>query len=166
METQSIERSQRINLGADNLQFSDNTYRKLYYFLAAIWLILFVFALSKDNSGYFEKFGMPSIYFICGMLYFFKAHFELSPISKYAPHFIISDSTIKIKTGVFKNSLFINWDDIKKIELGNYKIGIKDKTGLQYYPYKTRKETSIKIKRTIEGIAAQKGIEVDNLLKR
>jgi len=166
MEAQSIEQIQRINLRSDNLNYSDNTYRKLYYFLAAFWLLLVVFALSKDNSGYFEKFGMPSIYFISGILYFFKAHFELSSTSKYAPHFMISQNGLKIKTGVFKNSLFINWDDIKKIELGNYKIGIKDKTGLQYYPYRTTKETSIKIKRTIEGIAAQKGIEVENLLRK
>lgn len=60
----------------------------------------------------------------------------------------------------------INWEEVIRIELGNYKIGIKDKTGLQYYPYQTRKETSIRVKGAIEAIATDKGIEVQNLLKR
>jgi|GEM_PF-6582995 hypothetical protein len=166
MDTQSIEKSQRINLGAGNVKYPDNAFRKLSYFLAALWLVLLIVSIFKENDGLFEKVGMPAIYALNGIFFFFKAHFELSTTSKYAPHFIISESGIKIKTGVFKKSELINWNDVKKIELGYYKIGIKDKTGLQYYPYQTRKETSIRIKRAIEAIAVQKGIEVENLLKR
>jgi hypothetical protein len=166
METKSVEKGKRINIGAGNLKYPDNTYRKLYYSLSALWLVLFVISVFKENNGLFQKLVMPAIYGINGAFFFFKAHFELSSTSKYAPHFIISENGLKIKTGVFKNSEFIKWKDVKKVELGYYKIGIKDKTGLQFYPYKTRKETSIQIKRAIEEIASQKEIEVENLLKR
>jgi hypothetical protein len=166
METQSIKQSQRINLGAGNVKFSESTIRKLNYFLSAMFLVMAFLYLFRDSIGLFEKIGMSGLYFFTGFLFLFKARIELSQTSKYAPHFVISEQRIKIKTGVFKKSEFINWDDVKKVELGYYKIGIKDKTGLQFYPYKTRKETSIQIKRAIEEIASQKEIEVENLLKR
>lgn len=166
METQLEVKGKRINLGAGNVKYSDNAFRKLSYFLAFFWFVLLIVSIFKENDGLFEIVGMPIIYALNGILFFFKAHYELSPKSKYAPHFIISQNGLKIKRDILKKSEFINWNDVKKIELGYYKIGIKDKTGLRFYPYNTRKETSIEIKRTIEDIATQKGIEVENLLKR
>ncbi len=166
METQLELKGKRINLGTGNVKYPDNAFRKLSYFLADVWLVLFIISIFKENEGLFEKVGMPVIYGLNGIFFFVKAHFELSPTSRYAPHFIVSKNGLKIKSGVFKKCQFINWDDVMKIELGYYKIGIKDKTGLKYYPYRTRKETSIEIKRAIEEIATQKGIEVENLLKR
>ncbi|WP_375579412.1 hypothetical protein ABWH96_20845 [Marivirga tractuosa] len=167
METQLELKGKRINLGLQNVKYSDSAFRKLSYFLAAFWFILIIIDIFfTENNGLFEKIGMPVIYGFNGILFFVKAHFELSPTSKYAPHFMISKDRLKIKKNVLKKSEFINWDDVKKIELGYYKIGIQDKTGLKYYPYQTRKETSIQIKRAIEDIASQKRIEVENLLKR
>ncbi|WP_296622773.1 hypothetical protein [Marivirga sp.] len=166
METQLELKGKRINLGAGYLKYPDKTFRKLSYFLAAVWLVLLFVSIFKKNNGLFEKVGIPAIYALNGIFFFFKAHFELSPTSKYAPHFIISKDGLKTKRSVLKKSEFINWNDVKKIELGYYKIGIKDRTGLQFYPYTTRKETSIEIKREIESIAVSKGIEVENLLKR
>ncbi|RUA33655.1 MAG: hypothetical protein DSY77_09200 [Bacteroidetes bacterium] len=167
METQSIEKGQRFTLGSGNVQHSESSFRKLSYFLAFFWLVLIIVdVFFTENEGYFEKVGIPALYGINGLLFFYKAHFELSPTSKYAPHLVVSDQGLKIKTGVFKKSVYINWDDVKKIELGYYKIGIKENTGLQYFPYKTRKETSIELKKAIQAIAEQKGIEVENLLKR
>ncbi|WP_375579411.1 hypothetical protein ABWH96_20840 [Marivirga tractuosa] len=167
METQSIEKSQRINLGARNVKFSDDAIKKLNYLLGTLFIGMSVLYFFRDNAGIAEKVVFCSAYFIMGLFFLFiKARIELSPTSKYAPHFLVSENGLKIKTGVLKKSQFIDWNDVKKIELGYYKIGIKDQTGLQFYPYQTRKETSIKIKRAIEDIAAQKGIEVENLLKK
>jgi hypothetical protein len=166
MEIQSVEKSQRINLGAGNVKFSENTIRNVNYFLSVLFLIMACLYLFRGSIGVFEKIGMSGLYFFTGFLFLFRAQIELSQTSKYAPHFIISAQGLKIKTGVFNKSEFINWVDVKKVELGYYKIGIKDKTGIQYYPYKTRKETSIELKRIIETIAIEKGIEVENLLKR
>lgn len=166
METQLEVKGKRINLGAGNVKYPDKTYKILYYFLAALWLVMFVYYFFRESEGLFEKIAMPAIYLLTSCMFFFKARFELTSTSKYAPHFIISQNGLKIKRDVFKKSEFINWDDVKKVELGYYKIGIKDRTGLQYFPYRTRKETSIEIKREIEDIASQKGIEVENLLKR
>lgn len=168
METQSIERSQRINLGAGDISMSESTARKLSYLAGTLMITSSVFYFISFITGGDLGWRLISsvLFFISGTMFLLKAHFELSPTSKYASHFIISENVIKIKTGVFKKSQFINWDDIKKIELGYYKIGIKDKTGLQFYPYATRKQTSIQIKRAIEAVATQKGIAVENLLKR
>jgi len=166
MEAQSIEKNQRINLGAGNVKFSDNAIKKVNYFLGLLFVLAAILYMFRNNAGPVERIGMTSLYFFSGVLFILKASIELSTTSKYAPHFIISQNGLKIKTGVFKKSEFINWDEVKKVELGNYKIGIKDKTGLQFYPYVTRKETSIKIKRAIEAITAQKGIEVENLLRK
>ncbi|SMG43224.1 hypothetical protein SAMN05661096_02994 [Marivirga sericea] len=166
METQSIEQSQRINLGAGNVKFSESTIRKSNYFLGALFMIMALLYLFRDSIGVFEKIGMSGLYFSTGFLFLFKAQIELSQTSKYAPHFVISEHGLKIKTGVFKKSNFINWNNIRKIELGYYKIGIKDKGEMQYFTYQTRKETSIELKRLIEAIAAQKGVEVENLLKK
>jgi hypothetical protein len=169
MESQLIKKSQRINLGAGNVKFSDDAIKKLNYLLGGLFMLSAVsyFIEYLDRGSELGRHILTScIFFLGGLLFFFKAQIELSQTSKYAPHFIISENVIKIKTGVFKKSQLINWDDVKKVELGYYKIGIKDRSGLQYYPYQTRKETSIQIKRVIEDIATQKGIEVENLLKR
>jgi hypothetical protein len=169
METQSIEKSQRINLGAGRVKFSDDAIKKLNYVLSGLFMLTaisyFINYMEKEHElgrHFFTSF----IYIFTALLFFLKARIELSSTSKYAPHFMISDDFIKVKTGVFKKSILINWNDIKKVELGSYKIGIKDKTGVQYYPYQTRKDTSIQIKRAIEEMATQKGIEVENLLRR
>jgi len=165
MGTQSLEKSQRINLGSGDISMSEKSLRRLSYLACILFLIPSIYYVTKDDVRTFEVV-MSAIYLLNAGLFFFRAHFELSTTSKYAPHFLVSQNDLKIKTSVYKNSKYIDWDDVKKIELGYYKIGIQDKTGLQYYPYKTRKETSIKLKRTIEEIATQKGIEVENLLKR
>lgn len=166
METQSVEKNRRINLGAGNVKFSESTIRKLNYFLGAMFLVMAFIYVFRDSIGVFERIGMSGLYFFTAFLFLFKAQIELSTTSKFAPHFIISELGLKIKTGVFKKSEFIKWNDVMKIELGYYKIGIKDKTGLLYYPYTTRKETSIELKRSIEAVAEQKGIEIENLLRR
>lgn len=166
METQSIEQSQRINLGSGNFKFSDNANRKLSYFLALLFFYMGFSFIFNEDARNFNRLGMGPLYLLAGSLYILKAQFEFSRTSKYAPHFIISEKGLKIKTGVFNKSNFISWESIKKIELGNYKIGIKDRAGFQYFPYKTRKETSIELKRSIEAIAAQKGVEVENLLRK
>jgi len=166
METQLEEKNQRINLGAGNVKYSDDANKKLNYFLGSLFILQGVFYLFRDSAGPIERSIMASCYFLMGGFFLFvKARLELSQASKYAPHFLISKNGLKIKTGVFKKSKFIDWDSVQKIELGSYKIGLKDRTGLQYHPYKTRKETSIQIKRAIEEIAAQKGIKVENLLR-
>ncbi|MGM0579469.1 MAG: hypothetical protein ACQETL_02240 [Bacteroidota bacterium] len=169
MEAQLEVKGKRINLGAGNVKFSDDAIKKLNYLLGGLFMLTAILYFVNFLEKGFEvgrHFFTSGIYFFAGLLFFFKAHFELSPTSKYAPHFIISETGLKIKTGVFKKPEFIDWGDVKKIELGYYKIGIKDRTGLQYFPYRSRKETSIEIKREIEDIASQKGIEVENLLKR
>lgn len=169
METQSIEKGQRINLGAGRVKFSDDAIKKLNYLLSGLFMLTaisyFINYMEKEHElG--RHFFTSLIYIFTALLFFFKARIELSSTSKYAPHLVVSDQGLKIKTGVFKKSVYINWDDVKKIELGYYKIGIKENTGLQYFPYKTRKETSIELKKAIQAIAEQKGIEVENLLKR
>ena len=148
---------------------SENTARKLNYVAGGLMMIsslyyFISFIYEGADSNY--KIISGVLFFLTASMFLFKAHVELSTTSKYAPHFLISESRLKIKTGVFKNSEFINWDEVKKIELGYYLIGIKSKTGLQYFRYSTRKEISIKIKRAIEDIAVQKGIKVENLSKR
>ncbi|WKV13570.1 hypothetical protein [Marivirga harenae] len=166
METQSIEQSQRINLGSGNLKFSNKANRKLSYFLALLFFYMGLSLILNEDARNFTRLGMGPLYLLAASLYMLKAQFEFSTTSKYAPHFIVSEQGLKIKTAVFKKSEFISWDSIKEIELGNYKIGIRDRTGFLYFPYKTRKETSIELKRSIEAIAAQKGVEVENLLKK
>jgi hypothetical protein len=166
METQSIEQSQRINLGPEN-KFSDDANKKLNYFLGTLFIASGTLYFFRDNAGALERIVFSTSHFLMGIfLIFIKARIELSTSSKYAPHFLISQNGLRIKTSVLKKSQFINWNDIKKMELGSYKIGIKDKTGLQYYPYTTRKERSIRIKRAIEEMATKKGIEVENLLRK
>jgi hypothetical protein len=168
METQSIEKTKRITLGAGDISMSEITARILSYTVGGLLMICsmyYIIGFIVGEAG-FSKIIAGISFFLSASIFLFRAQFELSPTSKYAPHFLISKNGLKIKTGVFKKSVFINWVDMIKIELGYYKIGIKDKTGLQYYPYQTRKETSIKIMKTIEEIAPQKGIEVENLLRR
>jgi len=106
------------------------------------------------------------VFFLSASIFLFRAHFELSPNSKYAPHFLISQNGIKTKTGVFKKSEFINWDEIIKMEIGYHLLGIKTTSSLNYHSCHTRKETSIQIKKTIEAVAVEKGIEVENLLEK
>ncbi|ADR21985.1 hypothetical protein MATR_03800 [Marivirga tractuosa] len=169
METQSIEKSQRITLGSGDSSMSESTVRKLNYIAGGLMMISSLYyIISFINAGAEDSFKIISgiLFFVSAIMFLFRAQFELSPSSKYAPHFLITQNGLKIKIGVLKKPEFINWDEVKKVELGYYKIGIKDKTGLQYFPYKTRKETSIELKRAIEAVAAQKGIEVENLLKR
>lgn len=169
MEPQLEVKGKRINLGSGRLDISEKNARIFNFIIGFLFLgmtlILIPNLLNESESNFVDKL-LPLSYFAIGIFYLGKASIAQSKTSKYAPHFFISQDVIKIKREIFKNSVIIQWDAIKKIELGNYKIGIKDKTGLQYFPYKTRKETSIKIKRTIEAIADQKGIEVENLLKR
>jgi hypothetical protein len=166
MEAQSIEKSLRINLGAGN-KFSDDANKKLNYFLGTLFIASGILYFFRDNAGAVERIGFATSHFLMGVfLVFIKARIELSTSSKYAPHFLISNDGLRIKTSVLKKSKYIKWDDIKKVELGSYKIGIKDKTGLQYHPYTTRKERSIQIKKAIEEIACQKGVEVENLLRK
>jgi hypothetical protein len=169
METQSIEKSQRINLGSGRFHVSEINARRFNFILAFLFIgmssILFPRLLNWSGINMIDIL-QPIIYLLIGLFYLGKATIAQSKTSKYAPHFLISQDIIKIKTGVFKKPELINWEEVIRIELGNYKIGIKDKTGLQYYPYQTRKETSIRVKGAIEAIATDKGIEVQNLLKR
>jgi len=169
METRSIEQNQRFTLGSRDISMSEKTAIKLNYIAGGLMMIsslYYIISFIFVDTEFSYKIISGGLFFLSASIFLFRAHFELSPNSKYAPHFMISQNGLKIKTGVFKKSEFISWDAVKKVELGNYKIGIKDKTGTQYYPYQTRKETSIKLKRTIETFANQKGIEVENLLKR
>ena len=168
MDSQISVNGQRINLGVDQ-RFSDSALKKANYLLIGLSLIMSVlnFISYLEKGTEFTRYLIQSgVYFLFSILFFLRIRIEFSPTSKYAAHFMISENGLKMKRGVFKKSEFIHWQDVQKIELGNYKLGIKDKTGLQYYPYQTRKETSIAIKRAIEAIAAQKGIEVENLLKK
>jgi hypothetical protein len=169
METQSIEKNKRFTLGSGDISMSEKTAIKLNYIAGGLMMIsslYYIISFIFVDTEYSYKIISGVLFFLSSSIFLFRAHFELSPSSKYAPHFLISATGIKIKTGVFKNSEFFKWNDVKKIEIGYYLIGIKDRSGMQYYPYKTRKETSIKIKKAIEDVATQKGIEVENLLKR
>ncbi|MGJ3235805.1 hypothetical protein [Marivirga sp.] len=169
METPSIEQSQRFTLGSGDISMSEKTAIKLNYIAGGLMMIsslYYIISFVLIDTEFNYKIISGVLFFLSACIFLFRAHFELSPSSRYAPHFLISDTGIKIKTGVFKNSVFFNWDDVKKIEIGYYLIGIKDKTGLEYFPYKTRKETSIQIKSAIEEMTTQKGIEVHNLSRR
>jgi hypothetical protein len=169
METQSLEKSQKFTLGSGDISMSEKTAIKLNYIAGGLMMIsslYYIISFILKDTEFSYKIISGVLFFLSASIFLFRAHFELSPSSKYAPHFLISTTGIKIKTGVFKNSEFFKWHDIKKIEIGYYLIGIKDKTGLEYFPYRTRKETSIQIKRAIEDLAAQKGIVVENLSRR
>ncbi len=169
METQLELKGKRINLGAGRTDISVKNAR-IFNFIAgflflALTIIIIPKLINESESNFADKL-LPLLYLAIAIFYLGKASIAQSKTSKYAPHFIVSENVMKIKTSVFKKSEFINWNDVKKVEFGKYKIGIKDKAGLQYYPYKTRKETSIELKNSIKAIAQQKGIEVENLLKR
>ncbi|HET8859840.1 hypothetical protein [Marivirga sp.] len=166
MKGKELEKSQRINLGTGNIKFSERTIIRVNYLFSVLFLVAAILYLVRDEISLSERVGMSGLYLFTGLIFFIRAHIELSTTSKFAPHFIISEKGLKIKTGVFKKSDFIDWGDVKKVELGHYKIGIQDKTGLQFYPYQTRKETSINLKNSIQAMAIHRGIEVENLLKR
>ncbi|SMG43218.1 hypothetical protein SAMN05661096_02993 [Marivirga sericea] len=169
MKTESIEQSQRFTLGSGDISMSEKTARKLNCIAGGLMMIsslyyIISFIFEGADSNYKIISGVS--FFLSASIFLFRAQIELSTTSKYAPHFLISKNGLKIKTSVFGQSEFISWENVKKIELGYYLIGIKDKMGLQYYRYNTRKEISIKIKRAIKDVVEQKGIEVENLLKR
>jgi len=169
METQALEKSQRINLGSGPLNLSEVTARRFNFFAAFFFIglsILVIYNLfNKENSNFADK-SMPFAYMMIGLVYLFKASVAQSKTSMHAPHFLLTEKGIKIKVGVLKKSQFIEWNDIQKIELGNYKIGFKIKSETQFYPYQTRKETSIVLKKAIKTKANELGIEVENLLRK
>ncbi|WKK86866.2 hypothetical protein QYS48_08330 [Marivirga arenosa] len=169
METQALEKSQRFTLGSGEISFSDSLARKMNYIIGGLMMICslyYIISYIYEESDFNYKIISGLLFFFSASIFLFRAHFELSTSSKYAPHFRISTKGIKIKTGVFKKSILFNWDDIKKIEIGYYLVGIKDKTGIQYFSYKTRRETSIQIKRAIKDMAIQKEKEVEDLSRR
>lgn len=169
MQAQSIEKSQRFTLGAGDPTMSEKTARKLNYIAGGLMMIsslYYIISFILEGAEFNYKIISGVSFFLSASIFLFRAQIELSTTSKYAPHFLISENGLKIKKSVFGKSQFIKWDDVKKIELRYYKIGIKDKTGMQYYPYTTSKERSIQIKRAIEALAAERGIELDNLLRR
>ncbi|HET8859841.1 hypothetical protein [Marivirga sp.] len=163
-------RGKRINLGSGRLDISEKNARIFNFIVGFLFLgmtlILISNLLNDSDSNFVDKLH-PLAYFLIAIFYLGKAGIVQSKTSKYAPHFIISDNVLKIKTSVFKKSEHISWNDIKKIELGNFKIGLKlnNTKNLIYYPYTARKDTSIDIKRSIKAIAVKRGIEVENLLK-
>jgi len=169
METQLNLKHKRINLGYGRTDISEKNARIFNFIVGFLFIgmfsILFPRLLNWSENNIIDKL-QPFIYLLIGFFYLGTATIVQSKTSKYAPHFLISQDLIKIKTEVFKKPKLINWNDVKKVEFGNFKIGIKDTSGLQYYPYKTRPETSIELKRAIKVVAAEKEIEVENLLKR
>jgi hypothetical protein len=169
MSLQTVEKSQRINLGAGQVHPPGSTARRLTYVASGLFMLAAVFNIIDyfvERTYLGRHIFTSTMYFLAGISFLFSGRIEMSSTSKYAPHFIISESGLRIKTGVFSKSQFFKWDDIRQIELSSNKIGIKmnEIKGLIYYPYATQKETSIdKIKTAIEALAAPKGIEVKKI---
>lgn len=170
MEKQSQIKSQRINLGEGNISTPKSKARKLSYVISGLLLLsslFMVFDYLEEGTELGKHILIGGLYFVTGIVFLFRAKTTFTETSKISPHMLISEVGIKIKPGVFNKSQFINWNEIQKIELGNFKIGLKlnNTKNLIYYSYNARNSTLTEIKSSIETIAAQKEIEVKNTFK-
>ncbi|HET8859842.1 hypothetical protein [Marivirga sp.] len=138
MEKQSQLKSQRINLGKGNLGLPENTGKRLSYVIAGLFLLsslFMVFDYLEEGTELIKHILIGGLYFVSGIVFLFRATTKFTETSKVAPHMLISEEGIKIKPGIFNKSQFIGWNEIQKIELGNFKIGLKlnNTTNLIYY---------------------------------
>lgn len=171
METQSIEKSQRINLTIYDPGISYKKARRLSYLIGGLCLLssLFMFFdYLEEGTKLGKHILMGGLYLVVGGIFFFRAKMVFSETSKVTAHILTTADGIKIKTTILGKGQFIRWNDIQKVEIQDKRIGFKLKNTKKpiFYRYKSTNETSIQIKKAIEAIAVQKGTEVENLLKR
>lgn len=164
-----MKQRQRINLLIAETGHPAARARSLTYVASALFMIAAVFNLidyDVEGTDLARHIILSTTYFLAALLFFFKIRFELSDTSKYAPHFIISQDGFKIKTGILNKSQFIEWNNIKKIELGRNKVGVKmnEAKSLIYYQHPAHNKSSVeKTKGIIEAVAASKGAEVKKI---
>jgi hypothetical protein len=166
MNTQAIEKSQRINLTKYDAGISEKKARKLSYVIGGMFLLSSLFMLFdylEEGTQLGKHILVGVLYLVSGGIFLFRAKTTFSETSKVAPHILMTVDGIKIKTSILGKSQFIRWTDIQKVEIQYKRIGFKLNNTKKtiYYPYKSRKNTSIQIKRALEDIASKEGIEME-----
>lgn len=84
----------------------------------------------------------------------------LSKKSRFSPKIKIEENALTIKEGLWSGISRFNWDDIKQIKLGSYKIWVTSNGKEKKFNLDSTSQISIEIKKAIREIGLQKNITV------
>ena len=93
---------------------------------------------------------------IFGLLYLIKPELLTTSYSKVE----LNDNYISIKKSLLSKSKQLIWEDIKSIDMDSYYIRFDVKKGQESIRYESDPEISIALKKSLQKIAADKGIPV------
>jgi len=97
---------------------------------------------------------------ILSIFYLIYSFVGYSLKSKYAAKIRTTYSHIEIKPDFWKPTIKLNWNDIKRISFGNYKVEFSLPNETKTVNYDTTAELSIQLKQLIRESAEQQKIEV------
>lgn len=95
-----------------------------------------------------------------GLGYCFYGIFVFNKSSKYAPRFSLDENMLLFKKSLSNRPIIFDWDRIKRIEMGPYRMIIAEEGSDKTLDYQTSSEISKEIKSAIREMAKSKHIEV------
>ncbi len=154
-----------ILVGLDN-RYSARAQRRLYYFLSILFIaqgiisINYLFSNTASRGFKIISFILIVCWFIGAIYLTLMAVLAFSESSKYAPRIKVDDNQLELKKSVFKAAEILKWQDIKKIEFGQYQLNLRLADKDFSFTYKRNRNISLDIKKAIREIAELKNIEI------
>jgi hypothetical protein len=128
-------------------------------FFGVLFLVQGFTYLFRIDQGIWTK-AMMGITFMSGFYVLIFGFINFSRTSKLAPKIKIDDTSIELKTGLFRKSTVLKWVDIQSIKFKPYQVNFKTADTVQIINYDTTSDISIDVKETIREYADKMNIEI------
>jgi len=133
--------------------------KTLWILLAVLFCVNGVMHLINEQLPLYRMI-LGILMILLSIIYATYSFLGFSVNSKYAAKLRITDQLIELKSSFWKPLVKLNWDDVKNIQLDNFKVIFELTSGTKSISYNTSAERSRQLKQLLKETAEQRNIQV------